>query len=279
MEALDGGDFKAGGANEGFGVAVGMAAAGAGAPEGQQTILAGAEWGAGGSGHVFEKNEDAAWAEGAEEGGEGGSGIGQAAENQCGEDGVIVAGLAGVGGGVESGAGGKRDGSGQPAVGLVAGPGDAGGEVAEVDAMAGADLENAAGKVGEPSLLAGVDEGLMKAAGEPHEESKPHLFEFDGDGAVRLSAFVGELGGGFALVVPDNFAGLAVADGELTCDRIFALIGTIVEEDDDLIGGADVGRAGHAGEISGVKDPDFGVFESGFDGKGGGEKRSRHKSG
>ena len=108
MKTLDFLDHEAGIPNYGLRVSVGMAAAGAGAPEGQQTVLAGAEWRAGWGGDMFEENEDAAGAEGAEEGGEGGSGIRQAAENQCGENGVIDAGLAGVGGGVESGRGGLR---------------------------------------------------------------------------------------------------------------------------------------------------------------------------
>lgn len=210
---------------------------------------------------------------------EGGGGVRDATEDERGDDGIVGAGLAGVGTGMERGAGGKGDPAGEPAVGLVAGPEEAGRIVAEIDAVAGADLENLAGKAGEQGLFAGGDEGFVNAAGEPHEEGEPHLLEFDGEGTVGFVALVGELGCGFAFVVPDDLAGLAAADGEFASDGVFALVGAIVEENDDLIGGADARLAGDAGEVGGFENPYFFVIKGGFDREGGGEQRSRHKSG
>jgi hypothetical protein len=278
-EALQLVDDKAGGADQGFGIAIGVAAAGATAPESKQAVLTGAEGGTGWGGDMFEKNEGAAGAERLVEGSEGGGGIGNAAEDEGGEDGVIGACWSGEGGGVEGGAGGERDRAGEPGIGLIAGPGDAWGEIAEIDAVAGADLENVTGEPPEEGLFAGSHEGFVKAADKPHQKGEPHLFEFDGDGAVRLVAFVGELWGGFAFVVPDDFAGFTAADGEFAGDRVFAFVGAIVEENNDLIGGAHAGWAGLAGKIGGVENADFGIFEGRFDREGGSEERSRHKSG
>jgi hypothetical protein len=249
-----------------------VATAGAATPEGSPLLLGGVEGSAGLGRDVFDENKTAAGGETATDVGEDAGGIFDAAENERADNGIEE--LAGIGELFKA-----HSGTGKPAVGLIGGVGDIGVEIGKIDAVTGADLKDATAQRREQLAFAGGDERLVIAAGEPHEEGEPHLFEFDGERAVGLVAFVGELGGVFAFVVPEDFAGLSLADGELAGGGVFAFVGAIVEENDDLIGGTDAGLAGDAGEIGGLDDVDAGVGKESSGGEGGVEGPTGEESG